>query len=152
LNEKSTPIEIDVSTNHSDNWTDLTFLYLVNRSSAWKVDEGTVEDSLGNAYQPEHFVIADGSYSNTYAQYNSRQLYTRIKGKIAPSQDMDQNSECVLKIYADNALVYTSQKITRTTYAFDFTVEKLNKCKIIKIEVLGGHYNSSLLLLDFCVS
>ena len=104
-------------------------------------------DSLGNAYKPKNYVTTSG-YS-AYAEYNVRQSYTKISGKIAPHESLSEGYDVVLKIYADDAIVYTSPKITRTTYAIDFSESFPKDTKILKIACEGP---GGLLLLDFTLS
>jgi len=124
---------------------------LVN-SVRWDTNTGDLNDSLGNTYTPKNFVVANSNwaaYSSSSAEYNVRQNFTKLLGRFAPHETHNDH-ETLLKIYADGRLIYTSPKITRTTYPIDLPndVTFPKETKIIKIEITG----SNLLLLDFTLS
>lgn len=87
------------------------------------------EDSMGNQYNPGNLFKVScyfGSSSDIkkgYAKYYLNGDYTKLKGTIVAADDSEITG-CVLTVYGDNKILYTSNLITRSTspLAFDLDV------------------------------
>ena len=123
--------------------------FLVN-SAYWKVNNGEPSDSLGNTYTPKNYVIAQ---IHAYANYNIREEYTKIEGEIAPIKGKVDifTGGSVLRIYADDMLIYESPPISPTTYKIEFSKEIPPNTRILKIVGNNTQWASGddLLLMDF---
>ncbi|MDR2515370.1 MAG: hypothetical protein LBD02_09255 [Christensenellaceae bacterium] len=121
---------------------------LVN-SENWPLDEGAKKDSVGNTYTPEHYVITNdytwtSDYKRSYAEFNIRQAYTKLVGKVAVHQE-SPDRDAVFIIYADDEEIY-NHTFKRSDYPLDLELTIPKGTKILRLwEQSGG----SLLLMDF---
>lgn len=102
-----------------------------------ELQEGLSKDSYGNEYNDalimSPYVRRDPA--DIYLNVNGR--YNRLKGTIAPHEDMysesgDDPCRFKIEIYADGNLVYTSGEFTKTTAPADFLAD-ISGAKVVQI-------------------
>lgn len=118
-------------------------------SNNWNKNEGSLNDSLGNNYSVTlpYVILGAGSF----AEYYTNGGYAKLQFRIASHESMAQNNVSVIKIYADDILVFTSTEFGRKTeselFAADITGAKF--VKIVCERTSGSSYdNSCILFLD----
>lgn len=84
------------------------------------------QDSMGNQYNPGNlFKVSCSRYTdieNGYAKYYLNKEYTKIKGTIVASDDSEITG-CVLTIYGDNQILYSSDIITRSSSPLELELD-----------------------------
>lgn len=104
--EKNQPVKLcDIKVAESENYEQITELVVT-------------EDSMGNQYNPGN-LFKVSCYRGVgedkgYAKYYLNGEYTKLKGIIVAADDSEITG-CVLTVYGDNKILYTSQLITRST-------------------------------------
>lgn len=110
----------------------------------WEPNEGSLNDSLGNTYNVSlDYIVLNG---DSWATYYTNQKFSKLEFKLAPHESMEQGTSCVVKVFADDSLVFTSDEFSRTCEAEKYTVP-LKNAKFVKI-VCENSWNARLLLLD----
>lgn len=105
--EKNQPVKLcDIKVAESENYEQITELVVT-------------EDSMGNQYNPGNLfkvscVWWGGSRDDGYTKYYLNGEYTKLKGTIVAADDSEITG-CVLTVYGDNKILYTSNLITRST-------------------------------------
>lgn len=112
----------------------------------WESNDGTLKDSLGNNYTVNLDYIILGGYS--CGEYYTNQNYSALQFTLAPHESMSQDSAAVVKVFADDLLVFTSDEITRKSEAESYTAD-ISNSKFIKIICENiGYSGAEVLCLD----
>lgn len=130
----------------SENKVSLLAFEPVN-SNAWKANEGTLKDSLGNIYTVSlAYIIVN---HDAYGEYYLNNAYSKLEFKLAPHENMGQEARVQVKVYADDLLVFTSEEISRKSESKTYAVD-IKNAKFVKIvcERVESWDNASLLVLD----
>lgn len=111
--------------------------------------EGNYADSFGKKH--EGAINFRDDNKTTYAVYSLEGKFVKLSGALVPGEA--HNGSATIKIYVDNNLVYESKAITRTTEAFDFSVDVTGGNQL-KIEVLNNQDYAvcSFVIMDATVS
>ncbi|MCQ2485795.1 MAG: NPCBM/NEW2 domain-containing protein [Clostridia bacterium] len=112
----------------------------------WNPNEGTLKDSLGNIYTVslDYLVLDNGNYG----EYYTNGQFSKLQFRLAPHETMGQDSSAVIKVFANDLLVFTSDEITRKSEAETYTVD-INNAKFIKIVCEGiNGWDNNVMLLD----
>lgn len=122
------------------------FAYEAVNSDYWEPSSGSLKDSLGNNYSVTLAYIV--LKNRSYGEYYTNLQYSKLQFKLAPHESMGQDAAAVVKVYADDVLVFTSKEVTRKSEEQTYTID-LNNAKFIKItcECVRG-YDGNILCLD----
>lgn len=105
-----------------------------NLSWAWKWNEYFPESLSGDDYSlTRNYVIYSDSLERE-TEWRASCRFKTISGQVAPYVDTarDEDAYGVIKIYADDRLVYTSPKINMRSDAISFNVD-IGNCDYVKI-------------------
>lgn len=136
-------IDKNIDNDNSDDSSNNTINGKVSLLDQWVVNQNNVKlrqsevDSYGNAHSNCLYFYRGG-----YIVYNLNEEYSLLKFKISVSEDAFQNVKNTLTIKADDTVVYTSPKLSRTTKPFDEIDIVINNCSLLRIEsdYVGGGY------------
>jgi tetratricopeptide (TPR) repeat protein len=127
----------------------LSTLTPINGGFTW--DEGTPEDPFGNVFNDAvNYSIFPGGewggreYSAEYRLYGE---YSELNFSVAPQEDIPEDGEAQVQIFADDHLIFTSDTIHRKTDRTDYSV-KINNAEYIKIVVNVYNRGNTLILFD----
>lgn len=115
----------------------------------WQVDtsgaalETNIYDSYGNLHQDALELYEN----NSRAVYNLNRKYSRMKLHIAMKEGGREGYVGVITIKADDNIVYTSPRLSKTTEPFEVQDIAINNCSLLKIEYSndGGWSNRCLI-------
>ena len=110
-------------------------------NGGWVWNEGTPTDPFEITHtNVSNFTILSGgrdSYvTEYYSEYRLYGKYTNISGSLVSHIDIPESGNSQVKIYADDALVYTSPTINRKTDVTDFSVN-ISGADYVKIVVVA---------------
>ena len=126
----------------------LNSLKPTNGGFGW--NDGVPGDPFGNSYSTtQNYVVFHGAYDNWYgqcskenthsAEYQVNKKYDILSFNLVPYSDFGESGWSYLRIYADGALRYTSDKITQKTQPKNISVD-ISNAEYIKIIVYtSGH-------------
>lgn len=91
----------------------------------------TAKDPRDNNYIDALYLDSSRSNMETFtgsAEFYLGKLYSKFKCKIVPEKDFStgNKAECYIRIYLDDVLVYTSEKITYKTTGIDVNINVSN--------------------------
>ncbi len=99
----------------------LSDLRVIN-THRWSWNLGTPTDTFGTDHSDGcNYVIV--SLGEAYIEYRLEGKYSKLTGTIAPHENMGENGQGYVHIYADDKLVYSSPTVFRKTDPFDFSVD-----------------------------
>lgn len=143
--EYGTAALVSKNKNYDANKVSLLAFEPVNQDD-WHPNEGTLKDSLGNTYTVnlDYLILNQGDYG----EYYTNEKFSKLQFKLVPHETMRQDSAAVIKVFADDLLVFTSDEMTRKSEAETYTVD-INNSKFIKIVCESIHgYDPNVLILD----
>ena len=146
-----------------EKYTPVLYRKLTNNALSGSIrKEDVATDSKGNTYNDQlvfyaefnHYNDGSKSFDKPYIEQYTGGKYSRFKATIIPHKEMDEyNKGCgaVVKIYADDRLVYTSSTITRKGAAENVDL-KIAGVQYLKIQVeptssLESYYNNYTIIL-----
>lgn len=150
-------VEINALKEYADQYkaTPLDKLTSINGGFNW--NNGTPEDPFGTNYADiSNFFIyhGDSDYHRytytTSAEYKLSRQYDTLSLQISPYKDFGENADSDVQIYADNALLYTSPKITQKSGVIKVVLD-IYEAEYLKIVINKGD-NGCLMLSDVLVS
>lgn len=156
------PGDADV-TARIEKYTPVLYRKLTNNALSGSIrKEDVVTDSKGNTYNDQlvfyaefnHYNDGSKSFDKPYIEQYTGGKYSKFKATIIPHKEMDEyNKGCgaVVKIYADDRLVYTSSTITRKGAAVNVDLN-ITGVQYLKIQVeptssLESYYNNYTIIL-----
>lgn len=131
-------------------------------NGGWEWNKGMPMDSFGTSYTDvcNYAIFAGGDffYGNHEveysAEYRNQGKYKVITGSLLPHSDIPEDGFGCLQIYADDKLVYTSERINRKTDMINFsaTIEGSDYIKLVILASNGSVWGyttvDSLLMMD----
>lgn len=123
-----------------------------NLFDKWVVDSYNFEkeencvDSYGNKRTN---VLS--SYSNSYVIYNLNGEYSSIKMIISIDDNAYREASTIVRIKADDTVVYTSPEIKKTSEPFEIVDIPVNNCTLLKIECDSNMVGSNVIISDAIV-
>ncbi len=134
-------------------YTALNTLSFFNGSLPWQ--EGYPQDTLGGDYKnarnysvlhAESNYNGDHHWESTFsAEYYINKKYEHIIFDISPYTDIGSSATSVVKIYADDTLIYTSADIDKKTAKFSTGEIDLTDVVYLKIVVEVGGYGCCMI-------
>lgn len=118
------------------------------------VEQGSVDDTLGNVYAPGNLfkIYTDGYYTHTGSEYNGfteiflNKKYSTFAGTIAVSDSTERDVTVRFEIYSDDKLIY-HQDLTRKSVPVEFNVSVENT-DWIKIQLVKSGGNGEVYLSE----
>lgn len=146
-----------------EKYTPVLYRKLTNNALSGSIrKEDVVTDSKGNTYNDQlvfyaefnHYNDGSKSFDKPYIEQYTGGKYSKFKATIIPHKEMDAyNKGCgaVVKIYADDRLIYTSSTITRKGASVNIDLN-ITGVQYLKIQVeptssLESYYNNYTIIL-----
>ena len=119
----------------------VSFKVIEKFNGGFEWDTGTPEDPFGNDYSNDgDYIVYTGKgydyteydqakHASFYCKYKESRIYGKYKkmtGTLAPHASIEKDALCLIKVFGDDKLIYTSKFITKKTDAFTFTVDISN--------------------------
>lgn len=121
-------------------------------TGGWTWNTGSPCDPFGNDYTySRNYAILSHVYDygrdEKHVEYHLDGKYKTLSGNIAPYITFEEDESAIMRIYADDTLLYTSKEITRKQDMDTFTVDVSN-AKYVKIVVDLAGYGSNVIISD----
>ena len=115
---------------------------------------GAAIDSYGNEYSPAIYSLGSGTAYDPTTIYLLGGKFIRFTGTFAPHKGCGRSDTLQCRIYADDILIYESQKITLTSspITIDIDITSVQQLKIVFIENINGPYGRGACILSGNVS
>lgn len=120
----------------------------------WEVDRSGAEvrDNIYDSYGNLHQKALELYDNDCRAIYNLNRKYSNLKFSIAIKEDGYEGYVGVITVKADDAIVYTSPDLSKTTEPFEVSDIPLNNCSLLKIEYSNdGGWSNRCLIYDASV-
>ena len=149
-------VQVGTVTNNSTNETNstnskkksITTLSPINQD-LWSWNDGEPIDQFNTDYSHvcNYSILTNTNRKNShYIEYRLNGDYNTLKGQIGSHTSMGEDGYGVVRIFADDVLIYTSPTISRLTDLFNFEVDVSN-IDYLKFDV-EMYWGSSIILSD----
>ena len=116
----------------------------INGGFTWNDGDPTDPFQVTHSDAGYYSIIRGGDESTSYAEYRVYGKYKTLTASVVPHSEIAQSARVVVKVYADDTLVYTSKEIGRKTDKFEISanVAGADYVKIV-VEIKDNRYNAS---------
>lgn len=124
---------------------------IIDSNRAYEYEPDMYTDSYGNTYMSAHTFYPGhwlGDDKEGIAYFNLDRQYKKFKGSIIFSEESDINSYIKIFVYADDALVYQSDTLTKLIEKTDFEIDVsgVKKLEIKAVRIDG--YSSEIAIVN----